>query len=106
MFEIKREVKALVRALEQKRFKAGRRSAKKTGQKESPQKQDPDLRVEAKELRRAHRAVSSETKSLGGFWHTPSPCRQREFVCPAAKLSTFLGAASNPSVATCGAVVP
>lgn len=92
MFEIKREVKALVLALEQRRFKAGRRPAKKRGQKESPQKQetDPqvnvtlkDLRVEAKELRRAHRAVSaSETKSLGGFWHTPSPCRQREFVCP------------------------
>lgn len=92
MFEIKREVKALVLALEQRRFKAGRRPAKKRRQKESPQKQetDPqvnvtlkDLRVEAKELRRAHRAVSaSETKSLGGFWHTPSPCRQREFVCP------------------------
>lgn len=91
MFEIKREVKALVLALEQRRFKAGRR-AKKRRQKESSQTQekDPevnvtlkDLRVEAKELRRAHRLLSaSETKSLGGFWHTPSPCRQREFVCP------------------------
>ncbi|CAL1151409.1 unnamed protein product [Cladocopium goreaui] len=89
---LRSSVKALVLALEQRRFKAGRRPAKKRGQKESPQKQetDPqvnvtlkDLRVEAKELRRAHRAVSaSETKSLGGFWHTPSPCRQREFVCP------------------------
>ena len=26
---------------------------------------------------------------LAGFWHTPSPCRQREFVCPAAGLSSL-----------------
>eukprot|EP00434_Breviolum_minutum_P029408 symbB.v1.2.026006.t2/scaffold2565.1/size76241/2 len=51
---------------------------KKVLQLKTFQKQESDLEIvpfDEDLVQRAHRALTASTKSLGGFWHTPSPCR-------------------------------